>query len=209
MFWHISVKTVRSVIKSKAVYNAIMFWKHSVLFIKGLDSLCADCCHWEVWWFLCTCDAKVCIDCLSPCSEKDHVNAFDSSWTSWSIGFVISNTILRGVLYRAFPFFYVLQLLSACHGIQCVVQDKAVVSKLRVKSKVGTALCGVMHEWVVKCCGQWLWTIWEAKMFWIVCSFLLPPGESIPSLTCLSYPLTSHLCFHIFCHRTVIFSSWG
>lgn len=50
--------------------------------------------------------------------------------------------------------FYVLQLLSACYDIRCVVQEEGAVSKLRVRRKVGTALCGAVREWVVKCCGR-------------------------------------------------------
>lgn len=92
------------------------------------------------------------------------------------------------------------------------MQEEAVVSKLKVRRRVGTALCGVMHEWVVKCCERWLWTVREASKFGkkkdksVIRSLLVPPGESTPPLTCLSKSLTSHVCFHIHQHRTVIFS---
>ena len=77
--------------------------------------------------------------------------------------FVVSNTTSRNLLCRARPLSCVLQLLSACYGIQSVVQEEAVVSKLKVRRKVGTALCAVTCERVAQCCGWWLWSVIEAR----------------------------------------------
>lgn len=91
------------------------------------------------------------------------------------------------------------------------MQEEAVVSKLKVRRRVGTALCGVMHEWVVKCCGRWLWTVREASKFGkkkdksFAPSFYLQVKALLHSPACSSL-LTSHVCFHIHQHRTVIFS---
>lgn len=118
-------------------------------------------------------------------------------------------TQFQEILYTE-PFSYFAQLLPPCYGIRCVVQEEAVVSKLKVRREVGTALCGVMHEGVVKCCEQGLWTVREARKFWRKKEKSFAPSFFLQVKALLHSPafpilLTFHLCFHIYWHRTVIF----
>lgn len=52
-----------------------------------------------------------CIDCLSSCSEKGHASTFES------LGLLEITSVL--------------ELLPACYGIQCIVQEEVVLSKGR------------------------------------------------------------------------------